>query len=134
MNEVFFLLAVKLYCISLNISRLCCLCRSRAYNASVCKQMDGYTHSDKYCYFTPTNCSTYYINCQCYLFYSTSYTMGTCKNIRGAYFNGRCYYNNELCPYYWYMGQCYNVLSAYHRSYSCPGVFDYSTGYCYYDR
>jgi len=57
--------------------------------------MDGYTHSDGYCYFTPTNCSTYYVNCECYRNYSTSYTNATCINMGGVYFNGICYYNGN---------------------------------------
>ena len=56
--------------------------------------MDGYWDSDGYCYFTPTNCSTYYTGCQCFLTYSTSYTNATCANINGLYTNGRCYYNS----------------------------------------
>jgi len=116
-----------------NVSRLCCLCRSRAYNTSTCERMDGYKHSDGYCYFTFNNCSAYYINCRCYFYYSTSYTNATCINLRGDYVYGHCYYNNGLCLYYWYRRQCYNRLSPYHQSYNCPGVYDYSTGYCYYN-
>jgi len=110
-----------------------CFCRSRAYNASKCRQIDGYKHSDKYCYFTPTNCSTYYINCRCYSYYSTSYSIPTCINMDGTYVNARCYYNTRPCPYYWYRGQCYNSFSSNLRSFTCPGVYEYNTGYCYYN-
>ena len=107
--------------------------RSRAYNASTCQLMDGSKQPDGFCYFTATNCSKYYINCQCYLYFTSVYTNATCSNINGTYFNGRCYYNSGFCPYYRFAMQCYDSMSASYRWYTCPGAYDYSTGYCYFN-
>ena len=111
--------------------------RSAAYNGSTCQRMDGYKHSNGYCYFTPTaamqSCSTYYTNCQCYSYWSTSYTNATCININGAYFDGHCYYNSASCYYYWKGGQCYNRRHYYYSTYSClSGAVRYGS-YCYYN-
>jgi len=94
--------------------------------------MDGHSDSDGYCYYTPNNCSKYYANCQCYSYYSASYTNATCINMRGVYVNGRCYHNG-YCLYFWFREQCYTRFSTYYVSYSCPGVYDYTSGYCYYN-
>jgi len=58
------------------------LCRSLSYNASMCRQMDGFKHSDGHCYFTPANCSDNsmdYDNCQCYRYRTTYYTHASCR-------------------------------------------------------
>lgn len=113
--------------------------RSRAYNSSACLRMDGYVHSDGYCYYTPNRCSLnrYYASCQCYNYYTTSYTNATCINIRGSYYNGRCYYNSSSCCCYSVNGQCYNRMTSYSSYSSCRRLGGYYYGSyrrrCYYN-
>jgi len=117
--------------------RVCCLCRSQGYTANTCRPIDGYLHSDGYCYFTPSNCSStlYHANCRCYRYRSTSYSRETCVNLAGYYFDAGCYNNGTgSCYRYWYDGQCYNRRSSYMSSSRCiqrDGV--HSGYYCYYN-
>jgi len=117
------------------VTRVNNVCRLYAINDSTCRRMNGYRHSDGYCYFSPSNCSANYTyaNCQCYMRYSTSYNKATCINFNGGYVDGICYYNSASCRH-WYNWQCYNTKDRYYSSSNCSlvgGVFD--GYYCFYN-
>lgn len=108
--------------------------RTMSFNENTCLAKGGYKHSDRYCYFTPNYCGTYYDSaiCHCYLNSSSAYTNATCTNIRGVFANERCYYSSFYCYYYWVRGQCYNRRYRTY-SYTCPSYRVYYNRYCYYN-
>ena len=94
--------------------------------AAECNSMTSnsfYDDRSAKCYFTTGFCSSgHYINCQCFLYKSSTYNAGSCNNFGGQYFNGICYYNSSYCSYYAFQGQCYRYFSFYNLPDMCLNI------------
>ena len=99
------------------------------YSSSSCRNRGGLYRSPR-CYNDASRCSTsYYRNCTCFSYRSSSQTADTCTNIGGYYdFKIRkCFYNSSTCltPYYDTNSQCYRYRDASFSRESCSLIEGY---------
>jgi len=115
------------HCKAYSVGGQCYSNRSSSYSSYSCNNKDG-LYRNGYCYYEASKCRTsYYKNCSCFRYRSSSKTAGTCANI-GGYYDVKyraCFYNSSFCRYYAKTSQCFVYRSTNFSRTTCTMISGY---------